>query len=91
MAATLLTLSGALAMAYLAIGLFFLKFFGRTRDRLFLGFSVAFLLLAFQRLVLGLAREWSEDVVWLYGLRLLAFLIILVAILDKNRSASEHR
>ena len=84
----LLTLSGALAMAQAAIALFFLRFHRRTHDRLFLWFAIAFALLALQRLLLNAARDWTENAVWLYGLRLVAFVLILVAIVDKNRSAA---
>lgn len=79
--------SGALVMGYAVAGMFFLRFWRQSRDRLFLMFSAAFWILAAQRflLTIGLSRE--EDV-WLYGLRLLAFAIILVAILDKNRPSA---
>jgi hypothetical protein len=79
--------SGALAAAYAVVALFFAKFWRRTHDRLFLLFAVAFGLLAAQRVVLGVMREWAERSVPLYGLRLLAFLIIIVAIIDKNRAS----
>lgn len=81
----LVALSSALGMAYLTIALFFLKFWRPTRDRLFAMFATAFFLLAVQRFLLSVFREWSEDSVWLYGLRLLAFVLILWAIADKNR------
>ncbi len=82
----LVALSGALAMLYALIGLFFLKFRSRSGDRLFTLFAAAFLLLAVQRVALTLAREWNEATLWLYGMRLIAFAMILVAILDKNRA-----
>jgi hypothetical protein len=84
----LLILSGSLVMAYAVIALFFLKFRLRTGDRLFALFAAAFLLLAVQRLLLAIAGAWGENLVWLYGLRLLAFVLIIVAIVDKNRGAS---
>ena len=83
----LLVLSGALAALYVVIGLFFLRFRARTGDRLFAMFAGAFFLLATQRLAITVAREWGEDTTWLYGLRLLAFVLIIVAIVDKNRGA----
>ena len=82
----LVALSGGLGMLYAVIGLFFLKFRSRTGDRLFTLFATAFLLLAAQRFALTIAREWAESLVWLYGLRLLAFVMIIVAIVDKNRA-----
>lgn len=78
-------ISGATLMGYGVSALFFLRFWRSTRDRLFLVFSGAFWLLAVQRLALTLtepAQEWRTG---LYVVRLLAFLLILVAIIDKNR------
>ena len=80
-------ISGLLAAGYLTIGLFFARFYKRTRDRLFLLFAIAFWVLVVQRVATVLTAEWSENVTWLYGMRLLAFVIILVAILDKNRAS----
>lgn len=82
----LLVVSGAIAMGYAVVGLFFLRFWRETLDRLFLIFSWAFWLLAFQRLALVLSREMIEDYTGLYLVRLFAFLLILWAIIDKNRS-----
>lgn len=77
--------AGAIAMGYFVAGLFFLRFWRDTRDRLFLAFCVAFGLLAAQRVALAAVADTHEAAVPLYGLRLLAFLLILAAILDKNR------
>ena len=80
--------SGAMVMAYLTAGLFFLRFWRDSRDRLFAIFAVAFFLLAVQRAVLTIVvHHGQEGSVWLYGLRLLAFLLILVAVVDKNRAS----
>jgi hypothetical protein len=79
--------SGALGMGYAIVALFFLRFWRDTGDRLFLWFSVAFAILLGQRMALSLTHEWLENTVWLYGLRLAAFLLILVAIIDKNRAS----
>lgn len=84
--ATLATIAGALAAAFAVIALFFLRFWRRTGDRLFAFFALAFALLAVQRVLLGVLREWGERSVPLYGLRLVAFLLIIVAIIDKNRA-----
>jgi hypothetical protein len=79
--------SGAMVMAYLAAGLFFLRYWRQTRDRLFAIFAAAFWILAVQRLSLGLTTETTENVTWLYVIRLVAFALILVAIIDKNRNS----
>lgn len=86
---TLTTLvSGAMVMAYFTAGLFFLRFWKDTRDRLFGSFAAAFLLLALQRALLTIfvdSRADDDSGMLLYGIRLLAFLLILWAIVDKNR------
>jgi len=79
-------ISGAILMGYLVAGLFFLRFWRDTRDRLFLIFAVAFVILGAQRLALVLTREMLETQTGLYVIRLFAFLLILGAIVDKNRS-----
>lgn len=78
-------IAGLLAMGYLVAALWFLRFWTRTADRLFLLFSLAFSLLAVQRVASVLAMLWTESSVWLYTLRLAAFVLILIAIVDKNR------
>ena len=77
--------SGALFAGYLVASLFFLRFWKRTRDRLFVFFATAFAILAAQRLLLGLSTAPTEDVTYLYVLRLAAFVMILWAIIVKNR------
>lgn len=78
--------SGALVMGYAVAGLFFLRFWRETRDRLFGIFAGAFWLLAAQRLALALNPDPNDDQLLLYGVRLLAFVLILAAIVDKNRA-----
>ena len=77
--------SGILFLGYLVIALFFLRFWTRTGDRLFAMFSAAFALLAVQRAAFALWDQPTEDLTMLYVVRLLAFLMILAAIVDKNR------
>lgn len=79
-------IAGMIVMAYFVAGLFFLRFWMETRDRLFIMFALAFVILGLQRVVLALARQTSEDTTYLYVVRLFAFVLILVAIIDKNRS-----
>lgn len=81
--------SGMLVMGYAVAGLFFLRFWRQTRDRLFGAFAAAFWLLAAQRLALALSANPNGDQLLLYGIRLLAFVLILVAIVDKNRGSSQ--
>jgi hypothetical protein len=84
-----LLISGAIVMGYAVVGLFFLRFWRETRDRLFLIFAGAFWILGVQRLALVLSRDMVEDDTGLYLVRLFAFLLILGAIVDKNRSSSQ--
>ena len=77
--------SGALMMGYAVVAVFFLRFWSSSRDRLFAMFSFAFLLLAIQRLAITLTRGAMEDQTVFYLLRLAAFVVIIVAIVDKNR------
>jgi Family of unknown function (DUF5985) len=78
-------LSGAIMMACWVAGLFFLRFWKKTADRLFAIFAVAFWMLAVERLTLVMIREVDEVRGYVYVIRLFAFLLILWAIYDKNR------
>ena len=78
-------LTGAIAMGLFVAGLFFLRFWRQTGDRLFAFFAVSFLLMAVNRAGLGLLwRPGGGGGDYLYWVRLLAFALILAAILDKN-------
>jgi hypothetical protein len=79
-------LSGALAMAFVVTGLFFLRFWRQTGDRLFGLFAVSFFVMSINRMLMGMAVTASPHGDNHYWVRLLAFGLILVAILDKNRS-----
>ena len=78
-------LSGILVALDAVAGLFFVKFWAASRDRLFALFAAAFWILGIQRLLLAATRTIFEDQAVFYTLRLLAFVIIIVAIIDKNR------
>lgn len=78
-------LAGAVTFGFAIAGLFFLRFWRRTGDSLFLSFALAFFLLAIGQALLALANIPVEERSWIYLFRLLAFALILVAILRKNR------
>jgi len=78
-------LGGAVAMGFVIAALFFLKFWRKTREKLFLAFSGSFLLLAGTQALLTLGGIPTEERSWLYLLRLLAFLLILAAMWWQNR------
>jgi hypothetical protein len=77
--------SGLITMGFIMAGLFFINFWRRTRDALFLAFAVAFWLLAANQTLLVLADIPQEEKSWLYLLRLAAFAVIIIAVAAKNR------
>ena len=78
--------SGMLAAGFTVCGLFFLRFWNRSRDSLFAAFAVAFALLALQQWLTTFLGLPDEDRTWIYLLRLFAFSVIIFAILRKNMS-----
>jgi Family of unknown function (DUF5985) len=78
---------GALAMGTLIAGLFFLRFWRQSNDRLFLLMGIAFWVLSLNWLGLALIPWIDETRHYVYVLRLLAFLLIIAGIIDKNRRA----
>ena len=78
-------LLGGLVVSCAAVALFFFRFARDTRDALFLFFGCAFLVLSGHWVLLGMIRPASEARPFLYLVRLGAFLLILVAIIIKNR------
>jgi len=81
-------LAGAITMGFLTAGLFFLRFWKRTRDSLFIAFSLAFTLLGLGQAWLAFTNVPVEERSPLYLLRLFAFMIILLSIWRKNRKAA---
>lgn len=80
-------LSGAIVMGFVAAGLFFLRFWKRTHEGLFVAFALAFWLLGLTQALLAFTEIPVEERSWLYLLRLVAFLLILASIWVKNRRA----
>lgn len=78
-------ISGATFITSGAIALFFLRFWHQSGDRLFAIFALAFGVFAVNRLILVLLGDDDENATYVYLVRLAAFLLILVAIADKNR------
>ena len=74
-------LLGAIAVASLIAGVFFLNFWRTTRDSFFLGFAASFIIEGVNRSAVLLIDKPSEGSTWTYLVRLLSFLLILVAIL----------
>lgn len=84
-------MSGAIAFGFALAAVFFLKFWAQTRDRLFALFALSFLVLAVNRVALGLKDDYPDIGNYLYWIRFAAFAVILLAILDKNRSRSSEQ
>jgi hypothetical protein len=83
-------LSGLITMGYLACGLFFAKFWWRSRDFLFLAFGIAFWLMAADAALLAMLPPEDERRVWVYLLRIPAYLLIVMAIVRKNTDAANE-
>jgi hypothetical protein len=77
-------LVGVIAMASLTAGLFFLKFWRDTGDSFFLAFAASFTTESFYRGTILFLPKPNEGNHWLYMVRLLAYLLILFAIVRKN-------
>jgi hypothetical protein len=75
-------LHGAITLASLLVALFFLRYWRVTHDRLFIMFSAAFWLLAMHWLLISVLPSLQTQA---HALRFLAFALIAVAVLDKNR------
>lgn len=82
--------SGAITMGYLIAGLFFLRFWFRTRDALFAAFAAAFWLLALNQAVTTLSGVPREELSWIYLLRVAAFSLIIAAVVRKNMRPSSR-
>ena len=86
-----LLLLGAIAMASLVVGLFFLRSWKSTGDRFFLFFAASFFIEGFNRAALGLARDPNEGRPFFYFVRFCSFLLILIAIVLKNTERNARR
>jgi peptidoglycan/LPS O-acetylase OafA/YrhL len=82
-------LHGMVTMGFLIAGLFFLRFWRRTKDRLFIVFALAFWLLALNQAFLGFAGDTDPNESWEFLPSLGAFGLLILAILIKNFTGSE--
>lgn len=78
-------LSGAITAGFFTAGLFFVRFWKSTRDGLFLSFAAAFMLLGLAQAILALTNVPVEERSWIFLIRLAAFSVILLGIVQKNR------
>ena len=84
-------LAGAVTLGFFVAAGFFLRFWRRTSDRLFLAFAAAFVLLAVNQALAAFLGAGDELTPYTYVLRVLGFVLILCAIIDKNVSARHGR
>ncbi len=75
---------GIITMGFVIAGLFFLRFWRRTGDRLFAAFAVAFWLLAIHKALVSFPALARENQVWAFLPTLAAFALLILAILVKN-------
>lgn len=77
-------LLGVIATASFTAGLIFLKYWRRTRDSLFLSFAIAFIVEAANRTCLLFIDKPNEGKPVIYLVRLVVFMVLLIAIIRKN-------
>ncbi len=77
-------LLGVIVTASIVAAAFFWKFWRQTRDVLFLAFAAAFLVEGLNRISFLLIDAPNEGRPVIYAVRLIAFLLILAAIVRKN-------
>jgi hypothetical protein len=83
--------TGAICMGSLLIALFFLRFWRDSGDRFFLYFAASFFIEGLHRLYSALHDAGGEDSPLHYLIRLLAYGLILWAILEKNLPRERDR
>jgi hypothetical protein len=77
---------GAVGMGALIIAALFYRYWRATRDRFFLLFALSFAIRAANRVALAFAAHPNEGTPENYLVRLAAFLLIIIAVVDKNRA-----
>ncbi|MEP7314625.1 MAG: DUF5985 family protein [Pseudomonadota bacterium] len=76
---------GVIVCSCFVAGTFFLKFWRQTRDVLFLAFGAAFIIEGINRTCLMFVEHPNRGHVVIYLVRLICYLLILGAIVYKNR------
>jgi hypothetical protein len=80
---------GAITLACFLIGLKFLKFWRSSKDRFFLWLSSAFFVFTTGWIIRAFASASSDHAHYVFVPRLVAFLLIIAGVLDKNRRGRE--
>lgn len=92
-------LSGISMATFTASGIFFLRFWRASHDRFYLLFCFACWFLALERVMAQFFYGLQEPIrsaateasSWVYLLRLAAFVVIMIAVVDKNRAGVGRR
>jgi hypothetical protein len=79
-------LLGVIVTGSAIVSAFFFKFWRQTRDTLFLGFGAAFMIEAVNRSAFLFLPVPDEGNPVIYIVRLLSYLLLLAAIVNKNRT-----
>lgn len=85
MTSLIVVLQSISAFSACIAALFFWRFWRGSRDRLFLFFAASFCLLAVSWFALAIISPTDESRPYAYAVRLLAFLLMIAAMIDKNR------
>lgn len=80
----LIFMHGALTAMCLFTALFFMRLWRRAHERFYLLFAIAFTVMAAQWAI-SASGQVGEHGLWPYATRLVSFLVIIAAIVDKNR------
>lgn len=84
-------LVGGIATASIVAGVFLFRFWRTTRDRFFLFVALSFWIEGVNRLALWHWVGPSEDAPGYYVIRVIAYGLIIAAIVDKNRARRPAR
>jgi hypothetical protein len=86
-------MSGMATMGFFVGGLFFFRFWSRTRERLFAIFGVAFCLLAINQMLSPAAvfGPPSEELAYVYLLGIVGYLMLIAGIVAKNLEERKPR
>jgi hypothetical protein len=79
-------LLGVIVTTSLVASAFFFRFWRQTRDLLFLGFALAFLIEGLNRASFLQMDDPTSGNIVAYSIRLVSYLLILAAIAHKNRA-----
>ena len=84
-------LLGIIVTSSLVAGVIFVRFYRRTRDPLFLAFGAAFVIEGLNRVAFLMIDNPNEGRPLIYFVRLLAFSLIIAAIIGKNVGIRDSR